>query len=138
MKTGEPAAEQSPTPSALVVEDYDDTRAILRLALERRGFRVLEARNGVEAVEVARRERPRLILLDINLPVIDGVNALRRIRETEELRETLVVIVTAYGSPEIRNAAFAQGCNEFIVKPFELAQFEELLARLVPDAGPQA
>ncbi len=132
MTTSEQSSAQSPAPTALVAEDYDDTRAMMKMVLGRRGFRVLEAQNGLEAVEIARREHPRLILMDINLPLIDGVNATRRIRETEGLEGTVIVAVTAYGSPDMRSTALAQGCDGFIAKPFELAQLEELLERLLP------
>lgn len=124
----------TPARTALVVEDYDDTRVMLRLALERKGFRVIEAQDGIAAVAAARRELPELILMDINLPLIDGVNATRRIRETERLQGTIIIAITAYDSLDLRNAAFGQGCNEFIVKPFDLRQLEDLIDRLFPMA----
>ena len=116
----------------MIVEDYDDTRLMLRQALETRGYRVLEAINGQEAVELARREHPDLILMDLDLPILDGIAATQRIRQQAEMDEMPIVAVTAYPLSYTRVKAFAKGCNEYLAKPIDLVQLEELLSRYLP------
>jgi CheY-like chemotaxis protein len=116
----------------MVVEDYDDTRAMVRQVLERQGYCILEALNGMEAVELARREHPDLILMDINLPLIDGVNATRRIGEIEGMGDVPIVALSAYDSPELRESALGAGCVEYLNKPINVEQLEELTRRLLP------
>ena len=118
--------------TVMVAEDYDDTRLMIRQVLERQGYRVLEARNGMEAVELARHERPGLILMDINLPLIDGVNATRRIRELEGLNDVPIVAVSAYDSPELRDSALATGCREYLTKPIDADRLKDLIDRWLP------
>ncbi|HLL77467.1 MAG TPA: response regulator, partial [Pyrinomonadaceae bacterium] len=97
--------------TVLVVEDYEDTRHLMRLELEQRGFRIVEATNGEEAVATAVRERPPIILMDIGMPVLDGIAATRRLREREETRDSLIVAVTAHHESEYRAKALEAGCN---------------------------
>jgi two-component system, cell cycle response regulator DivK len=80
----------------LVAEDYDDTRSLIRMLLQTKGHRVVEAVNGREVVELAARERPDLILMDLNMPVMDGVEATRRLRARPEVSDVPVVAVTAH------------------------------------------
>ncbi len=116
----------------MVVEDFDDTRSLIRRVAEGKGHRVVEALNGIEAVELARREHPDLILMDINLPLIDGVNATRRIREIEGMRDVRIVAVSAYDSPELRDSALAAGCAEYVMKPIDADRLKDLIDRLLP------
>jgi two-component system, cell cycle response regulator DivK len=118
--------------TVMVVEDYDDTRAMLRRILERKGFRVVEATNGREAVELAAVERPDLILMDLDLPILDGIEATNRIRRMGELRGVPIVAVTAYPMSYTRVRAFAQGCDEYVEKPFDPADVEQVLRRHLP------
>ena len=119
-------------PIIMVVEDYDDTRAMLKSILERKGFRVVEAVNGREAVERAASECPDLILMDLDLPILDGIEATNRIRQMGALCAVPIVAITAYPMSYTRVKAFAQGCNEYIPKPIELARLEEVLRRHLP------
>lgn len=116
--------------TVLVVEDYEDTSLAMRLALEEQGYRIIEASNGEEAVTAAVRERPDIILMDINLPVIDGLEATRRIRSTPELRDTVIVAVTAHQDQDYRARALAAGCNAFVSKPIDFDWLNELLVNL--------
>ena len=116
-------------PTVLVVEDYDDTRVLLKSILERKGFRVVEAVNGREAVERAASECPDLILMDLDLPILDGIEATNRIRQMGALCAVPIVAITAYPMSFTRVKAFAQGCDEYIPKPIELARLEEVLRR---------
>jgi CheY-like chemotaxis protein len=119
-------------PTVMVVEDYDDTRALLKSILERKGFRVVEAVNGREAVERAASECPDLILMDLDLPILDGIEATNRIRQMGALCAVPIVAITAYPMSYTRVKAFAQGCDEYIPKPIELARLEEVLRRHLP------
>ena len=95
----------------LVVDDFDDTRLLLRTWLERKGFRVIEAEDGLQAVAVAQKERPDLIIMDLEMPRLDGLTATRRIRKVKELETVPVVAVSAYGADQFREKALAAGCN---------------------------
>ncbi|HVF28765.1 MAG TPA: response regulator [Pyrinomonadaceae bacterium] len=121
-----------PGQKVLVVEDYDDNRLMLKTLLERRGYSVLEAVNGEEAVEMAQREHPDLILMDINLPLLDGFVATQYIRQQEDLRDTPIVALTAYGNSQSREVALAAGCNDYLEKPVNFAQVERLLKHYLP------
>ena len=106
----------------LIVEDHDDTREMLRILLETWGFRVVEACNGLEAVETAVRERPALILMDGSLPFLDGLGATRLIREKAVLDEVKIVALNGWGSPSYDNAALAAGCDDSFAKPLDFEQ----------------
>jgi two-component system cell cycle response regulator DivK len=116
----------------LVVEDYEDTSLAMRLALEQRGYHILEASDGAQAVEVAARERPDVVLMDLNLPVLDGFAAAGRIRDNPELKETVIVAVTAYQDPDMRARALAAGCNAFVTKPIDFEWLGDLITNLLP------
>ena len=116
----------------LVVEDYEDTSLAMRLALEDRGYRILEASDGAAAVEVAERERPDIVLMDLTLPVMDGLEATRRIRSNPEMGDTVVVAVTAHPDHDYRARALAAGCNAFVTKPVDFEWLNELLSNLLP------
>ena len=116
----------------MVVEDYDDTRLLLRQALEAKGYRVLEAINGQEAVDVSMREHPDLILMDLDLPILDGIAAMQQIREQADMTDVPIVAVTAYPMSYTHVKAFAKGCNEYMSKPIDFAELYEILNRYVP------
>src|SRR5688572_24494852 len=101
----------TPQPTILVVEDHDDTREMLRTLLEMWGCRVVEACNGLEAVEAASRERPQLILMDSRLPFLDGLGATRRIRENGLWDQVKIVALNGSGSPLYHADALAAGCD---------------------------
>ena len=119
-------------PTVMVVEDFEDNRFMMRRLLEMSGYRVLEAINGEQAVEVARRECPSLILMDLSLPLLDGLAATRRIRQVEELRQIPIVAVSAHDTADFHADALAAGCNDYVTKPIDFDQLEALLSRLLP------
>ncbi len=129
------AETNPPRQTVLVVEDYDDHRLTLKTLLEQRGYSVLEAVNGEEAVAVAQRERPDLILMDINLPLLDGFVATQYIRQQEELRDTPIIALTADGSIQARKVALAAGCNDYLEKPVNIEQVEKLLKHFLPSVN---
>ena len=118
--------------TVLIVEDFEDTRYLMRLELERRGFRVLEATNGEVAVELAAREQPDIVLMDIGLPVMDGIEATRRIRAQAHERNVLIVALTAHHETEYRANALAVGCDAYLTKPIDFDWLIDLLGRLLP------
>lgn len=133
-----PATNQTDGPRAskvLVAEDHEDTRDLLRTLLERRGVAVVEAGDGVEAVELAERERPDLILMDGGLPRLDGVSATRRLRGLPSLAGVPIVFLSGHAGPRAQSDARAAGCDDYVVKPFDLARFEGVLNRLLPARG---
>jgi CheY-like chemotaxis protein len=118
--------------TVLVVEDFEDNRFMMRRLLEMSGYRVVEAINGEEAVEIAKRERPGLILMDLSLPLLDGLAATRRIRQHKELRDVPIVAVSAHDTADYHADALAAGCNDYVTKPIDFDQLEALLGRLLP------
>jgi two-component system cell cycle response regulator DivK len=118
-------------PSVLVVDDVPDGREMLSEYLVFRGFNVSEAENGSEAIEIARRIRPNVILMDLSMPVMDGWEATRRLRADLTTRDTIIVAVTAHAfSPEQESARLA-GCDLVIAKPYDLTRLAEALHRLI-------
>jgi two-component system, cell cycle response regulator DivK len=117
------------THTIMVVEDYDDTRMLLKVGLEGLGYSVLEAANGQEAVDIASRERPDLILMDLDLPILDGIAATQCIRQQAELEKVPIVAVTAYPMSYTHVKAFAKGCDEYMAKPIDMAELALLVNR---------
>jgi len=111
----------------LVIEDQEDNRAILRDLLNSAGFEVIEAHNGEDGVKMAGNVRPDLILMDIQLPVMDGYEATRRIKSDPELSAIPVIAVTSYALSGDEDKAKSAGCNAYISKPYSP---RELLAKV--------
>ena len=119
----------------MVVEDYDDTRILLKTGLEGLGYSVLEASNGQEAVDIAAREHLDLILMDLDLPILDGIVATQLIRQQTETHYVPIVAVTAYPMSYTHVKAFAEGCDEYMRKPIDMSELAQLVNRyLKPDA----
>lgn len=115
----------------LLVEDTEDNRFMMRRLLEMSSYDVVEAVNGKEAVELAIEAQPDIILMDLSLPLIDGLGATRKIREVPSLAQVPIVAVSAHDTADFHNDALAAGCDAYITKPIDFAQLEELVERLV-------
>ena len=115
----------------LIVEDTRDTRALLKAVFEAEGYEVLEAADGIEAVEVALAELPDAIIMDMSLPRIDGNTAVKLIRREPALRSTPVIACTAYNQWEWRGKSIVAGCDAFVTKPIDFAQLRSTLAELL-------
>src|SRR5215467_4167009 len=102
----------------LVVEDEEDGRQIVRDLLSTAGFEMIEAEDGEKAVTAALRERPDLILMDIQLPVLDGFEATRRIRANPDMKATPIIAVTSYALSGDEAKALAAGCDAYVAKPY--------------------
>ena len=96
------------------------------------GYRVVEASDGEQAVELAVQKQPALILMDLSLPKLDGLAATRKIREHKLIGKVPIVAVSAHDSPETRTEALAAGCDEYVTKPIDFDQLDELLKRFLP------
>ena len=115
----------------LLVEDTEDNRFMMRRLLEMSGYGVVEATNGEEAVRLAQSERPELILMDLSLPVIDGLAATRAIRKLDGFKEMPIVAVSAHDTSDFQSEALAAGCDSYITKPIDFSHLEILIARLL-------
>ncbi|MGH9941535.1 MAG: response regulator [Pyrinomonadaceae bacterium] len=114
--------------TVLVVEDYDDTRDMIRMLLEMKGCRVVEAANGKSGVEEARREKPALIFMDLNLPVLDGFKATEEIKKEAGLLHIPVIAMSAHcWDFDWKEKALGAGCVECVGKPLEF----EVVGRMV-------
>ena len=120
-------------PTILLVEDYEETRTMLRTWLEKRGYRLVEAADGQEAVDLAPLAHPDLILMDLRLPELNGIAATRRLRQIAELKNVPVVVLSALDPAMFREAALSVGCVEYLSKPIDLNKLEDLLIRLLGD-----
>ena len=116
----------------LVVEDDEDARFLMRLQLERLGYLVLEAADGEQALEIAVGERPDIILMDLTLPVMDGIVATEKIRATDGLSGIPVIAVTAHQETDFREGAKTAGFNAYVTKPIEIPWLDELIRGLLP------
>jgi two-component system, cell cycle response regulator DivK len=116
-------------PRILIAEDLDENRIALKLMLKLSGFEPLEACDGEQAIEIARREKPDLVLMDISLPIIDGLQATRELRADEGLGRLPIIIVSAYDSPETRDEARASGSTDYISKPIEFDRLKEMIEK---------
>ncbi len=110
-----------------MVEDTEDNRTILRDLFHSAGHEVIEAVNGEEGVSAAERARPDLILMDIQLPILDGYEATRRIKSIPELRSIPIIAVTSHALADDEEKARAAGCDDYVAKPFSPRQ---LLAKV--------
>jgi CheY-like chemotaxis protein len=119
----------------LVVDDAADNLAMLSLALQQQNYKVVTAANGEDAIKVAEQTQPNLILMDINLPELDGLGATRRILGDPALRDVPVVVVTAFGTEGFQRAAYDAGASGYLTKPIDLDRMNQLIARLLSPEG---
>ena len=115
----------------LLVEDTEDNRFMMRRLLEMTGYDVIEARNGQEAVAVAETQQPNLILMDLSLPVIDGLAATRLIRKLPACQTVPIIAVSAHDSADFQQEAISAGCNGYVTKPIDYTSLEALITRLL-------
>lgn len=118
----------------LIVEDTEDNRRILRDLLTAAGFGIVEASDGRRGVEMAQTEQPDLILMDIQLPVMDGYEAARRLKADHATRHIPVVAVTSYALSGDEDRALAAGCDGYIAKPFSPRNVLALVRQMLVDA----
>jgi two-component system cell cycle response regulator DivK len=122
-------------PKILIVEDNEMNRDMLSRRLERRGFAVVMAVDGQQGVDMARSEKPDLVLMDMSLPVLDGWAATREIKADEALKAIPVIALTAHAMAGDREKAIEAGCDDYDTKPIELPRLLEKIGKFLPDVG---
>ena len=115
--------------TVLVVDDSDEIREMFRAQLELLGFRVVEAADGQEAIDVERTELPELIFMDLMMPILNGLQATRLIREKTTNSALIIIACTCLNDDDTKRRAFAAGCNDYVQKPFALGELPVLLHR---------
>jgi CheY-like chemotaxis protein len=128
-----PRADPDAPPRVLIAEDHEDSRDALRTLLDALGYRVVVARNGAEAVQVARAEKPDLILMDMMMPSVDGFEATRTLRADPAFRQVPIVAITAMEGA--REAVFEAGCSDVVVKPIDIRAFLSRLPAWLASRG---
>lgn len=119
-------------PTIVVAEDNAEQRSLYVALLSSVGYRVLEAADGSEAVEVVRRERPGLVLMDVTMPGTSGWNAVRTLKEDIETRAIPIIVVTGLASAWDRDASLASGCDEYLAKPVAPVRLIEEVKKFLP------
>ena len=126
------SSSNHPRYTIMVAEDFDDTRTMMRKMLEMKGYEVVEAANGQEAVELVRQRCPDLILMDLNMPLVDGLAATEQIRRGKELcKDVTILAITAHDTYGMREAATEAGCDGYITKPIDFDRLDKILSRIL-------
>lgn len=115
----------------LLVEDNEMNREMLSRRLERKGYNVIIAVDGAASIDLARANRPDLILMDMSLPVVDGWEATRRLKADEDLRDIPVIALTAHAMASDREKALEAGCDDYDTKPIDLPRLLDKIAGLL-------
>ncbi len=121
--------------SVLLIEDNEQNRYLLTFLLEQRGYRVFAAADGARGIEAAQSLVPAVILLDIQLPTMDGYAVARALRQNDSLRAVPIVAVTSYAMPGDREKALAAGCSGYIEKPINPETFVQEMERVFSEPG---
>jgi two-component system cell cycle response regulator DivK len=122
-------------PVVLVVDDFPDNREMYGEYLEHLGYRVLEAADGQTAIDIARQEKPAAIVMDLSLPVVDGWQATRVLKNDPETANIQIVVLTGHAEPASRQRALDAGCDEFMAKPCLPADLADTIKKLLDDAA---
>jgi two-component system, cell cycle response regulator DivK len=122
----------------LVVDDHDDNRELFATVLRDAGFVVITARDGAEGVELAARERPNIVLMDLAMPVMDGFDAIERLRSEDHGRGMLIIVASAFADRASRQRAAKVGADAFLAKPCSPRDLIALVNELAPLETPKA
>ena len=124
--------EDEPILTIMIADNDEDNRCLLKSILELKGFVVLEATNGQEAVDLAIEMRPDLLLIELKLPVVNGFTAIRRIKKHDELRQTPIIAFSFSRPASHHKLALAAGCTAHLEEPIEFDQLDALIDQLLP------
>ncbi|HKV40393.1 MAG TPA: response regulator [Blastocatellia bacterium] len=113
----------------LLVEDFEDSRFSLSKLLQIEGFDVIEAKDGSQAVDLAESKNPDLILMDLSLPVVDGLTATRRIRQKSELASVPIIALSGHELVDIRREVRDSGCTDYVTKPVDFDQLTMMISK---------
>ena len=119
-------------PTILIAEDSIDSREMMQLLLETRGYRVIAAADGVHALEVAVKKRPDAVLLDLQLPRLDGLSVTRNLRAYANFQKLPIIIISGHDPYRYRQEAIEAGCDEYLLKPINFDRLQLVLDRMVP------
>ena len=122
-------------PTVLIIEDSALNRKLVETVLKPYGYRILTAEDGQAGVETALRERPDLILMDVMMPVMNGYDATRRIKDHRDTSNIPIVALTASAMPHERDQALAAGCDGYITKPIDTRAFPNQIKQFLNGAG---
>ena len=114
----------------LIIEDNEDNLSLIRLLLERAEYEVLAATDGIIGLEIAGKERPEIILLDLAMPEMDGWEVAQELKANILTQDIPIIVITAHALPKDRERAFEAGCDAFIVKPFSVAKLIDEIEKL--------
>ena len=120
------------TPTILIAEDSRDGREMLQVLLDLKGYRVLTAADGCQAVEVALESFPDLILLDLELPRLDGLSVARDLRRHSDFRNVPIIVLSGHDPMEHKQLAIDAGCTDYLLKPLDFQKLDEILQNKVP------
>ena len=118
-------------PTILIVEDDEDNRLLLKMLLESWNYCVIEAEDGIEALKSAEKASPDLILMDVRIPLLDGLEAARQIRQSATICRIPIIFISGCAEPKYRAAARAIGANAYLTKPFDFDQLQSVIAEQV-------
>ena len=124
------------TEKILLIEDNEQNRILMRQILVRKGYDLLEAKDGLTGIEMARAHMPALILLDIQMPVMNGFMVIRELRNDAELRNIKVIAVTSFAMKGDREKALQAGFDEYVTKPIDTRTFPELVKQVLTQVQP--
>ena len=118
-------------PTVLIAEDSRDTRIMLKRTMELKGYHVIEAEDGREALQLIPKHRPSLLIIDLNMPVVDGLETIKTVRTREAPGEQLpIMAITAFDVYGMKEAAIETGCNSYLSKPLDMDEFDRALKGL--------
>jgi two-component system cell cycle response regulator DivK len=115
----------------LIVEDNPQNMRLIEMALSRESYIMLEATTGEEALEIAHKEHPDLIIMDIQLPQMSGLDVTRKLREMPEFNRTPIIAITAYAMQEDEKKALDAGCSAYLTKPIRVRELPNLIAKML-------
>jgi CheY-like chemotaxis protein len=121
-------------PTILIAEDSADSREMMQVLLEQKGYQVIVANDGRHAIEVALSSRPDLVLLDLELPKLDGLSVTRNLRLDPKFENVPIIILSGHDPSRFRQDALDAGCDEYLLKPIDFDSLHELLDRMIGDA----
>jgi len=119
----------------LLADDEEDIKSVVSLFLESKGYEIITAYDGLSALDMARTEKPDLILLDVMMPVVNGYEVCARLKADEELRDIPVVMLSAMAQSESVDKGLSAGAVDYIVKPFDPVAMEQVVSRVLAEQG---
>ena len=117
----------------LLVEDFEDSRTGLSKLLEIEGYEVVEATDGAQAIDFAISSRPDIILMDLSLPIIDGLSATRRIKENVSVRDIPIIALSAHDMEDVQTMVTMAGCADFMTKPVDFPALLDMLSKYLSE-----